>query len=94
MNDRKNNRRIYEMNRTFDPSGLEQTYDINPSHVVFEHVQISDAGIRNRRRSACNHSLSCDGLKLVLRLHTIILRYLRLQRTICRVTGFYVRNLT
>ena len=56
------------MNRTFDPSGLEQTHDINPSQVVFKHVQNSDARIRNRRRSACNHTPSYDGLKLVLRL--------------------------
>ena len=54
------------MNRTIDPSDLEQTYDVNPSQVVFKHVQNSDATIRNRRRSACNNTSSYGGLKVVL----------------------------
>ena len=33
------------MNRTFDPSGLEQTFDTNPLQMVFGHVQNSDAAI-------------------------------------------------
>ena len=63
-----NNRRKSETNCEFDPSGLEQTYDINPSQVVFEHVKNSDAAIRNCRRSTCNYTSSYDGINKVLRL--------------------------
>ena len=56
------------MNRTLDPRNLEQTYDKNPSQVVFEHVQNFDAVIRDRRRSATNHTSSYNGLIEVLRL--------------------------
>lgn len=56
------------MNRTLDPRNLEQTYDKNPSQVVFEHVQNFDAVIRDRRRSASNHTSSYNGLIQVLGL--------------------------
>ena len=56
------------MNRTLDPRNLEQTYDKNPSQVVFEHVQNFDAVIRDRRRSASNHTSAYNGLIQVLGL--------------------------
>ena len=59
--------RYSEMHRTLDPKFFEQTFDTHPSQVVFEHVQNSDAAIRDRRQSACTHTSSYNGLKQVLR---------------------------
>ena len=63
-----NNPMLSEMNRTLDPKDFEQTWDYNPSQIVFEHVQNFDVAIQDRKRSASNRTSSYNGLNEILRL--------------------------